>query len=509
MPVLEPNVTLSIIPAQQLAGVQEQKVLIVGQKLAGGTATAGALVSDIQNDNSWDTLFGKRSHIAGMVREFKELNKIVQLDAISLADNGAAVQGTSVAAVTGTATANGRIFVTVGSAFNHRKAVDILVGDTATDVGDAIVAAFATDLEAPFTQANVTGTVTFTAENGGTLCNDWTIAVEGSVAGISIALTGWSGGATDPSLTGIFDVIGNNRYQSIVWPSAYDVTEVETLLNARFNASNLVLDGVALQVKKGTLASLKSYANQNSQSLVVIGNKTVSETDRIGTATQEMPDTMASEIAAFRSLRLTQDALLTQFLTTVSPLDQFGGIAIASLPYFNTLAPNLPVPSAVDEWTLEESGELRDNAISVVGPNRAYNSTILGEFVTTYLTNSAGNPDTSFKFLEVVDTSSVIREFYYENYRSRYAQTRLTQGDLIPGRDMANEASIRAFTNLLYDELAENALVQSGRAAKKDFNDNLSIVIDISEGKATINMAPLLVTQLRSIIGTIQVNFGS
>ena len=74
---------------------------------------------------------------------------------------------------------------------------------------------------------------------------------------------------------------------------------------------------------------------------------------------------------------------------------------------------------------------------------------------------------------------------------------------------MANSSSIRAFTNELYDELADDALVQAGSAAKKDFNDNLIISADISTGTVTINMAPLLVTQLRTIIGTIQINFGN
>ena len=179
-----------------------------------------------------------------------------------------------------------------------------------------------------------------------------------------------------------------------------------------------------------------------------------------------------------------------------------------SLPYFNTLAPNLAVPDELDQFTLSEQTDLRNNGLSVVGSNRNFSQTIFGEFVTTYLTNTAGNVDTSYKFLNTVDTASVIREFIYENCRQRYAQTRLTDGDLVQGRDMANGSSIRAFLNELYDELAEDVLVQSGTTAKKNFNDNLVITTNISTGTATIAMAPLLVTQLRVILGTIQVNFG-
>ncbi|MCP4552342.1 MAG: hypothetical protein GY834_09940, partial [Bacteroidetes bacterium] len=134
---------------------------------------------------------------------------------------------------------------------------------------------------------------------------------------------------------------------------------------------------------------------------------------------------------------------------------------------------------------------------------------ILGEFVTTYLTNTGGNPDTSYKFLNTVDTASVIREYFYENCRNRYAQTRLTDGDLIAGRDMANEGSIRAFFNSLYGALADDALVQAGTAARKDFNDNLSLTISVATGTVTFAMAPLLVSQSRAFIGTTQINFGS
>lgn len=509
MPILEPRQTWQIIPAQQLSGVLEQKVLMIGQMLSGGTATAGDLIIDLPNDGSEDTLFGRRSHLAGMVRQFKELNERTQLDIIPLDDSGTAVDATADIAFSGTATEDGSYTVSVGSDSDHIYTVTVTSGDAAADVATAIDTAFAADLDSPFQAAAATGTVTFTAENGGTVANDWSIKITGTVAGLSYTLTGWASGANDPTLTGVLDPIGDTRYQTIVWPSAYALTEVETLLDARFNASYQILDGIAVQVKKGTLASLKSYANQNSQSVLVMGNKTVAESDRDGTAVMEMPDVIASQFAAFKALKLTDEAPLTRYLSTVAPSDQFGSIALASLPYHNTVMPLLPVPDPRDEFTLTEQAELTSNGISVFSANRAFNTTILGTVVTTYLTNGAGNPDNSYKFVETVETASVIREYFYENFRSRYAQTRLTDGDLIAGRDMANEASIRSFCNTLYDALAEEALVQAGSVAKKDFNQNLVISADLSTGTVTVNMAPLLVTQLRVVLGTIQVNFGS
>ena len=510
MPISKPNVTLNIIPAEQLATVEGHKVLIVGQLLAAGSATGGELVRDLDDaTNVINGLFGTRSIVAEMCREFKKYNKITAVDVLPLADNGSAVDATASIAFGGTATEAGTFTVTFGSDKLYRTIVSVASGDAAADVATAVETAFAVYTSSPFEVAATTATAEATASNGGTHANHWTVSIEGAVAGITHTVTGWADGATDPSLTGVLDVLGNTRYHTTVWPGVYVLTTIEDVLNGRFNSDNAVLDGVAVQVVNGTLSSLKSYtAALNSQSLVIIGDKTVAATSRKGTALREMPDVTASQVAALRSLRLTDGGNLTQYLTTTAALDQFGGPALASLPYFNTALTNLPVPLPQDEFSFEDQEELIDNAVTILGANRAFNTTVFGEVVTTYLTDNAGNPDSSYKFLNTVDTASTIRETFFANYKDKYAQTRLTTGDLEAGRDMANEAAIRAFSLEVYRSLATSALVQSGRAAEADFLDNLIISIDLATGTATINMAPLLVTQLRAVVGTIQVNFG-
>ncbi len=503
-----PLVSLNIIAAQQTAGVTEQRVLIIGQLLPAGTATGGDLQRDFPNDGSEDTLFGATSHVAGLVRAFKRENKVSNLDVIGLAD-AAGTQATGVITfAAGAAGADTTIQVSIGSEKDFTHEITVTSGDTITDIADAVTAAFLLDTKAPFVVANVAGVVTATAENDGTLSNEWGISVVGVIDSVTIAITAWTGGATDPVLTSVLDVIGDTRYQTILWPESYDLDVVQTLLDARFNVTNGVQDGVVIQVKVDTLSNLKTYANQNSESVVIPAQKKIVEDLFKGSATLEMPDIACAEICAIRALRLTLDAVLTPVLTTVAPGDQFGGIELASLPYFNTSLPNLPIATAGHVFSEVDLAELQSNGLATYGPNKAFNNTIFGEFVTTYLTDGAGNPDTSFKFLNTVDTISAIREFYFNNIKVKYAQTLLTDSDLIARRDMANASSIRAFMNELYDILADNTLTQKGTAAKKDYNQNLSIIVDVSAGKVTIDQAPLLVSQLRVIIGTIQVNFG-
>lgn len=510
--ISRPSVTLSIIPASQLAGVQDQKVLAIGQMTSHGSATSGALVQNIGNDSAENDLFGQTSHLAGIIRAFKSMNKKTRIDAIPL-DDASGTPANSSITFSGTATEDGTLTITVGSERRHSVDVPVVSGDTAAEVASAAVTAFANaDYvdSAPFTAAANSAVITFTSVHDGTLGNTYDLKLSGSVAGIAAVVAGWGNGATNPSLTDVFDVISNIRYQTVIWPCAYDIDVIQTELEARFNLTNDVKDGVAVQVIVETLADAKTYVEDlNSQSLVIIPNNPVDTDEHVGAAILEMPDVICAQVCAIRALRMTQDAPLSQFQSTVSRSDQYGGPEIASLPYFNTALPYIPVSNPSEFFSVEDVDEMENSGLSIIGPNRAYNETILGEFVTTYLTDNAGNQDTSYKYLNTIDTASVIREYFFQNMKKRYCQSRLTSGDLIAGRDMANASSIRSFCNMLYDELSDMTLVKAGTDAKKTFNENLIIELNIAEGKATVDMAPELVGQFRTAIGTLQINFGA
>jgi phage tail sheath gpL-like len=982
--ILEPKVNFEILPAEQIAGVQEQKVLIIGQMLT-GTATPGELVTDIANNNAENALFGMKSHIASLVRDFKVENKISRLDAIPLEDAIGGSPSSCEVKFNDSPTEDGSLTVILGSAKKYSYTINVLEDQTIVSMAQSLIDSINADTYAPFTAATTStlGQVKISLSNTGLIGSDWVTQLYHNVAGLFVSSGGFQAdGGLNPSLTDIFNTAGLIRYQTIVWPSLYPTDEVETFLNNRFNYDNVILDGVGLQTKTGTLTDLETYADQNSQSIAIIGNKalaapttgklicdspagsvptftavtdgsfkltvdggqeqditdidlgdtagymdcgtpgslddfldvsdasfkitidggteqsitavdihataaymdcgaltgtledfqdiagsssfqiaiddlgnqnivvstsatsgelhsqlialplvnpatvlanfqvvadgsfavtidgtpydvtgidfttptvvanltevasritpsltdavcsfdadrfvitssakgtistvsfltpvspatgtdisgsgymhsrsgegfqtpgtgpsnfpaiasilsaavsgavctyetdhfrftsesklltsyvsvldngttgtniagsaylnglagtatihartgpgsfdniatvlsspitggycnyetdhfrfissstgsasTVSvltngvsgtniagssylnglpgtgvenpgtgptnyfeialvissfldgvictyETDhfvftselkgvksrvsvlsagssgtdlsgssylngltgelingtginsRLGAAIAETPDMISSQIAAIRSLRLTAGADLKNYLTTSAIQDQSGGIAISSLPYFNTLIPNIAVPFEQDTWSLSEQDSLKEHGISIIGSNRLLSSVIMGEFVTTYLTNDIGSPDPSYKYLNTIDTVSHIREFLYENCRQRYSQTRLTDTDLIPGRDMANAGSIRVFLNELYISLSEYTLVQAGTDGLKDFNQNLIISVDLPTGTATVSCAPLLVSQLRAIIGSIKINFG-
>jgi phage tail sheath gpL-like len=506
-----PKVSLPIIPPQSLAGVTDHRVLIVGQKTASGSAVSGALVPNIGASGEEDALFGQSAHISGLIREFRRINGDSALDAIALDDAGGAVQGTGVFTITGPATEDGRLVFSAVSDKQHSYDVDVLDTDTATDIGDALAALITADGNAPFTAANVAGVVTLTAENGGTLSNDYAIKVSGSVAGVAVALTGWSGGATDPVTSTLFDPVQNVRYNTILYPASFDIADAQAFIDTRFNVVNDIKDGVVVVHLTDTLANLKiaSQSVTNSESIRVAGTKFVNRAELIGGSVVEANDILAARFAAVRSLRLTADTDISDIMSVAgAPNDVIGGVHISTLPYFNTLLPNTALPELTDVFSETEEKELVDAGISTLGLNDANNAVILGTQVSTYLTDNAGNPDGTYHFLNAVDSSTILREFFWANDKKRYAQTRLTDGDLKPGFSMQNETSIRAFQKTLYVELSEEVITQAGSAAVRDFENGLTVVVDVPNQQATINMAPLQVGQLRVVVGAITVNFG-
>lgn len=510
--ISEPVVTISKLPSTEAQSTAPRRILFVGGKVAAGSATSGQLYAEIDNTSQEDTLFGAKSMLAGMIREAKKINSITRIDAIPLDDAGGGVPAAGVVTfVGGPATADGTFYVTVGSYKNHRYTVAVTDTDTITDVGDALVAAITADADAPFTAANVAGVVTITMTNDGTEGNSTGLKVEGSAAGITVTLTAFTSGATNPTLTGVLDVVGEERYTDIVAPYGWGTAFLKDFLDPRWNVDNNILDGVASYAFTDTLANLKTAGNAlNSQSLIIMGNKKLDETAHKGPALLELDYIVASQVAAIRALRLTQDASISRYVSSASaPLDAFGGPAIASKPYLNTPFFNLAIIPQGKGFTRAEIEELKATGIYTLGNNTAGNLIIAGEVVTTYKTDAGSNTDKTWKYLNYVDTASNAAEYIFNNLKADYAQSRLTEGDLIAGRTMANEAKIRASFVKYYSDLSgpEYTLTQAGADNIKFFKDNLDITLDLSAGKITATMKVPIVTQVREFIVPMKIVF--
>ncbi len=512
--VSKPDVTLAIEGAGKPVSNEPQRVLIVAAMFSTGSATPGALTENIPQDAaSIDGLFGARSQIALACRNFRKVNESTPVDAIGLTETGAAATGAFL--VAGAATESGSITFVVGSAID--AAYDVVVADldTADAIADSIVAAINSDTRRVASATNAgSGVVTMTARQPGLHGNgimlqviDGTL-ISGTTATVSIAMNSGSG---DPISAGVFDVVADQRYQTVIYPSESDTSILKSFLDPRFNAENDILDGVGVITLYDTFSNILAVNNaHNSQSLVTLNFPVTAEDDYRGIAMSENPIGISAQLGAARSLRLTAGALISDLLVGQLGFDAKGGTALATRPYFNTPFPNLPIIILGRGWSSVEVQQIGLAGGSTIGSNLTRTGVIAGEMFTTYKTDAAANPDDSFNFLNKVDAAVNAREYFFNNIKKEYAQMRLTSGSLVPGRPMTNETQIRGFLMSLYRDLSETAFVLTvaGPEAETVFADNLIVEIDFSAGAVDVvfNRVPL-VSQFREFFGTFKIAF--
>lgn len=515
MPISFPSVTAALRAAGVTAGLTPEKLLFVGQQ-NGGTAASGALSTNILNDGAEDGLYGVDSPLAAAIRRTRRRNGVTQIDAIGVDDAGAATSAAGAVVFTGPATAAGTLDVSVASKKFNTYTLAVAAADTATVIGDALVAAITADATSMVTAVNTAGSVALTAKNGGTIGNTIGLKAAGSVAGVTTAITAMTAGATDPVLTGVLDAIGSTRYQGIVWQFDGELDEVIDFLAARFNPTNTVLDGRAFVSVTDTFANhLAALAQLNSRDLCVQTNLLVNRADHRGPAVLELPFVQVAEFAGTRALRRTDDAVLGDLVIARSPLDAIGGPWLNSKPYANTPFPDLRVPDVGDAFSDVEVNMLRDAGGFVVDANRAGTGVVAGEVVTTYKTDPAGNPDPTFTFLNYVDTATAAREYIVNNTRAQYPQYRATGGQLVPGVDSANEASVATYVAGLYEQLGDLALVTTGVGTidgeqvdyDKKFRETLAVSLNPVSGRFLIAATLVPVVQLRGMTYDLAIAF--
>lgn len=500
--ILQPVVNVVKNPAQSEVGFADERILIIGNLLAGGSATSGDLQQNILTENQANALFGENSIAATMFRVAREVNPTTQIDMIGLADNGAAVDATGSVAFTGTATASGTITVRVGDYKDNKYDIVVASGDTATVVGDKLEAAITADTKALVTGANTTGTVSFTAVNGGTEGNEYPITIEGSVAGITQVITAMTGGAGDPDTTDVLDVIGEQRYQTIITPN-YARSDVVSVLEDRWNVQNAIQDGVLVNFKSDTFANALSTVQALDTQVLYLGfNKSL--------ALKSPSFVVAAYIGAVRALRLTEGADLSDVVDGSTGLsDVIGGVNLASLPYFNTpLDSDRFAPMAVNtNFTAIEVGQLNDNGGSVLVNNTSNTQVLMAAAVTPYKTNANGVENDTWQFLNAVDTTSKVAEYFFNGLKSRFAQHRLTDGNLRQGRKTTNAVQIKAYTVSLYKDMVELDLVRDAEALDF-FIANLNVeIINLRTGEIRITAAVPIVTQARTFNFPFNVQF--
>lgn len=191
-------------------------VLLVGQKLATGTAPAGEIVR-LSGVKDAEDKAGIGSMLAQMAARYRKIDPALDLYMLPYADNAAGVMAAAPITVTGAPTASGTLALYIaGRPVN----VAITAAQTVDQVAAAIAAAItAAGADIPVTAAAVAAVVTLTARHKGTCGNGIDLRLnlygEAMPAGLALTLTAISGGAGDPLPGDLTATLGQRWYRYI------------------------------------------------------------------------------------------------------------------------------------------------------------------------------------------------------------------------------------------------------------------------------------------------------
>jgi len=211
-----PGAYIEINGNQAGLGGDLPKMLLVGQKLATGTAPAGEITL-CANVPDAIAKAGAGSMLAQMAARYRNVDTNFDLYLLPYSDNAAGVMATGTIEVTSPATASGMLALYIGQ---RLVTVGINLGMTAAQIATAIAAAItAAGTDVPVTVAAALAVVTLTARHKGTCGNgiDIRLSIYGEPvpAGLVLDITAMADGAGDPAPGDLAAIIGQRWFRYV------------------------------------------------------------------------------------------------------------------------------------------------------------------------------------------------------------------------------------------------------------------------------------------------------
>jgi phage tail sheath gpL-like len=467
-----PGVFIEMDPSQANTGTQLQSTLLIGQKLAAGTAVADVPI-EVQSVAQVLQLCGQGSILAQMAQRYLARDPFGDLWLLPLADNPAGVAASGTITVTGAATAFGTLNIYIGG---QRIQVGVSTGDTPTIIAGNINTTLNADDDLPVSSTAAVGVVTLHALHKGSLGNDidlqanylGTAGGEYPVAGVTLAFAPMIGGTTSPSLTNGLGNLSSHPYDFICTPynDTASLNALQTFLAddvGRWSWQEMIYGG-AFSAFRGTLGACTAFGNgRNDQHMSVL-------------AFNGSPDPVwiwATEYCAASAASLRVDPGLP-------------------LQYINT---TLQAPPVAAQWTLGERNTLLYDGMSTTRVGDA-NTVILERAATTYQQNAAGAVDNSYLDVETMYGLMFVARDLSNYLLTRYARKKLVSDTtpVLAGSNCVNAPMIKASVIMEYRALQTAGYVQNANTFARSV-----VVEDAGNGLVKI-LAPVdLVNQLRQI----------
>lgn len=466
--------------SRAVSGLQpiENRVLLIGQKLAAGTAAA-LTIAPLSSASQAVALFGQGSQLARMAAAYFAADGFSEVHAIALDDAGGSTKATSTLTVTGPATAAGTIALMIAG---ERIAVGVQSANAATAIAAAIVAAITARPDLPVTAA-VGGApnqhvVTLTARNGGTSGNDIDVrhshfAGEALPAGVGVAIAAMSGGATDPSLASIWAVLGDNHYRTIV----LGLTDATTYASAAAEledraGSARMLESIAYGARRGSQGQLAAFGTSlNSELVSVLGSGS--------------SPTCPSQVAAIY-------AAACGYYSAIDPARPLQTLALKGMV----------APKVEARFTRAQREVLLRDGISTFTVTQA-GTCLIERAITTYQVDDFGLPDVSFLDLETPLTLFYLRASLRARIAQKFPRHKLVSDGTRYGAGQAivTPSTIRAELLALAREWEDLGLVENLDQYKAD----LIVERDASDpNRINALVPPDIVNQFRAFAAAIQ-----
>ncbi|WP_410693140.1 phage tail sheath subtilisin-like domain-containing protein [Citrobacter freundii] len=466
--------------AMSSAPAQSRKVIVIGHQGPAGTATA-LTQHRITSDGMAETLYGKGSQLAEMLKMHRKANRYTETWAMGLADLSTGAAAKATLAVVGTATAAGTLALLINGVSVQ---VGVDAGDTRDDIATAIIDAVtklpSTQVAAALNGAT-TDSVDLTANWKGVCTNAMDVRLnyypgEQLPAGINVTTTGFAGGAGTPDISAVVAALGDDWY-----------TDIEFAFNDT-QSLNTIRD--ELIVRWGPLKMIEAQLWAGYRG-------THAESGTFGDA--------------------RNDWLISCMSTNLAPQPHwlwaasYGGIASYYLaidparPLQTLVMPGILPPAKEVRWDMQERNLLLHDGMATHFVDAGGNVCIERE-ITMFRVNQYGDPDTSYLDVQSPATLGRIRYIIKNRFSSRYPRHKLAGDDVLelldPGQPVMTPKIARAeLLDIALTELVPAGLVEDF----DDYKETLDVDIDGSDANRLNFVAhPNLVNQLRVLAGLIQ-----
>lgn len=526
-PIITNNKTLAVSDG---VVTDAHKILYIGRVLSDALVTDRSLYTDLSGDKITETLLGAKSEAFKNIKLAKSIASSNRLDFIPIKDSETLSSAGAASITIPTATvavADGDITISAVSRANHSYTVSIVKGETAAEILAKIKSRMDADsylpLSSEITVASTDQVLTFTTSHKATFVNDYVLEViDFSKIGIIPTLAAFAGGSDGTLVVddSIFDKVSKIRYQEVVADSSVDYATLETFLANRWNVANQIKDGQAWSVKTDTFSNLITFAeSKNGFNVCTVYNKKENEESYKGSWLGETDNAIALSLAQIEALQYTDGSILTDLYPAMPGTDDlYGGMRQATLPYFNTAISWMKVlrddlgfsdePSDPKDVETSETGKLRKAGYCEIGNNIASTGVIRGTCRTFFKTDSAGNENKTYKYVNTKWTASKFSEYLYLRQRQLYPKNRMSDTAGQYDQTTTKDSFINDLKTI-YNECSEPEngilLLRASDAAKQKFADAIegSTQLNFLDGEITDTQLLGFNGQVRSILNTL------